>query len=158
MKVFPVHIERGILKSLLFGMVGFLIPVAVLGTIAACEFAFVETHPLDREKNIQSLPSLIFTPALGCGIVFALAAFASFTPNSGVSFLRSLLIIGSVVVLALFAMQPDVRYKMPNANAWIEFVVPLVAGGVASVMIIASRLLKRGVHLADVPKDPNKRK
>lgn len=138
-----MNIERGFRKSLLLGTTGFLVPVAVLGSVAACVFAFAGTHPMDRQQDIQRLPSMILTPAVGCGIVFALAAFASYTPDSGVNFIRSLLMIGSAVVLAILVTQPHTQYKMPDPNAWIELVVPLVTAVIVSAAILAIGLSKR---------------
>ena len=143
-----MNIERGVQKSLLLGMAGFLIPVVILGTIKACVFAFGDIHPMDLQQDLQRLPFMILPPALGCGIVFAIAAFASYVPKSGVNFIQSLLIIGSVVVVAILA----VRYKMPGPSAWSETVVAIVAGIIASAVIIGVGVWKRGSDHPDVPK------
>lgn len=130
-----MNIARGIRKAILFGILGFLIPVVVIGGISVCVFVFTDIHPTDRQQDIERLPSTILYPAIGCSIGFALAAFASYTPHHGIKFLRSLLIVASFAVVALLLAQPHERNKVPDPNAWIETAVPLIAAVVACGII-----------------------
>ncbi len=144
-----MNITRRIEKSLFFGMIGFLIPIVLFGLIAICIFTFVDIHPNDRQQDIQNLPATILIPAVGCAFIFALAGFAADESKSGISFIRSLMIVSSAILIAVIATAPRVRTKRIDPKAWIEVVVPIGIGILTSLVIVVYNHKKRRSNHAD---------
>lgn len=117
-----MDIPRGIRWAWLLGMIGFLVPVLLIGAVAIFVFTFTEIHPFDRQADMQRLPFTMLPPALGCAYLFALAGFASYAPKHGVNLIRSLLIISATMVIPLAAMQPHSKMDS-NIIAWISLVL-----------------------------------
>ena len=131
-----MNLKRGVCKALKYGGVGFLIPVSIVGAIAAFHFGVHDIPPVDRENDIARLPMLMLLPSLGLAALFALSAFATFTFSGGLTFMRSLTIISSVALVAVFVSRPRLHFKTVNPNVWLEVVVPVVAVAVATTVIM----------------------
>ena len=123
-----MNMQRKLRRALIWSLVGFAIPVVVLGMVFGFQLIFADVHPMDREQDIAKLPVQLLFPAIGCAFVFALAAYASGVNTPRLDFIRSLMIVSVVVVVAKLVVTPNPRYKMPDPNAWMEIVIPIVAG------------------------------
>ena len=132
------NLERGIRKSLQYAAIGFVIPATVTGLIWLYRFAFLDIHPRDRELDLALLPDVVFGPSIGIALLFGLSAFASFAPNGGMAFTRSLIVVAGATLIAVFATQPRVRRKTthPDPNAWLEVAIPIAVAVVATLAIL----------------------
>ncbi len=131
-----MNIERGVCKSLQYSAVGFAIPAAIIGLIAIYHFTFHEIHPMDRQQDLARLPALILIPSCGLALLFGLAAFGAFTPTNGMSFIRSLIVISTAAMIAVFASRPRVPRKTVDPNAWLETAIPVTVAVIATIVVL----------------------
>jgi len=131
-----MNLEPGIRKSLQFAAIGFAIPAIVIGLIAFYHFAFHDIHPMDRENDLVRLPAMILIPSLGLAMLFGLSAFASLAPKHGMSFIRSLIVVASATLIAVFTTQPRIRRKTVDPDAWLETAIPIAVALIATLAIL----------------------
>ena len=131
-----MNIERGTRKSLQFAAFGFAIPVIVIGLLALYHFTVHDIHPMDQQNDLARLPAMILIPSFGLALVFGLSAFASFTWNHGLSFIRSLIGVAGATLIAVFATQPRVRRKTVDPDAWLETAIPIAVALIATMAIL----------------------
>jgi cytochrome bd-type quinol oxidase subunit 2 len=136
-----MNLERGIRKSLKYAAFGFTIPIVVIGLIAFYHFTFHDIHPIDRSNDLARLPAMMLVPSIGLAILFGLAAFGSFTPNYGISFIRSFIVISAATMIAVFATRPRIPRKTVDPNAWVETAIPLAVALIATIAILICNTL-----------------
>jgi UDP-N-acetylmuramyl pentapeptide phosphotransferase/UDP-N-acetylglucosamine-1-phosphate transferase len=69
-------------------------------------------------------------------MLFGLSAFASLAPKNGMSFIRSLIVIASATLIAVFATQPRIRRKTVDPDAWLETAIPIAVALIATLAIL----------------------
>ncbi len=155
-----MNIERGMRKTLQYSALGFAIPAVVIGLIAIYHFTFHDIHPMDRENDIARLPAMILIPSLGLAILFGLSAFGSFTPQRGLTFVRSLIIVAGTTLIAVFATQPLAYRKTVDPNAWLKTAIPLVAALIATTFVLLYNKWRPFARASDVDlieqREPNR--
>jgi peptidoglycan/LPS O-acetylase OafA/YrhL len=144
-----MNLERGIRKSLIYAAIGFAIPAIVIGLFAIYHFTCHDIHPMDRPDDLARLPALILIPSSGIAILFGMAAFAAFTPNNGITFLRSLIVVSAATMIAMLATRPGMSRKTDDPNAWLETVIPLAVGLFATMSILLYSLALRSQRDGD---------
>jgi hypothetical protein len=97
-----VNLLRGLAWAIPFGFCGFWIPYAAIGAALLLRISFTETLPFDRAAEIKELPSRGFAAAVVCSLLFAWSAFANYSARRGVGFVRSLLVMASLFLVAVF--------------------------------------------------------
>lgn len=133
-----MNLTRGIQRSLQFAAIGLAIPAIMIGLIAIYHFTFHDIHPMDRENDLARLPAMILIPSFGLALLFGLSAFASFAPNHGMSFIRSLIVVAGATAIAVFATQPRIRRKTVDPDAWLETAIPIAVALIATLAILIS--------------------
>lgn len=104
-----LDIQRGLKKGAASALLGFAIPVVVLGLLEGFGWLFGDVSAIDRAKDIENLPktvTAIIANGLASGIVCGWAAFASHTPRTGIPFLASLVLVCLPMFIFLWAIQP----------------------------------------------------
>ncbi|QDU07717.1 hypothetical protein [Gimesia aquarii] len=137
-----MNIKRGLQKSLLFALVGFLIPTVIFSIPwPTSSDSLTRSERQDQiarqEYLIRNRPEWILHTGLHSAAVFALAAFAAYTPHKGIRFMRSLILISSVTVLSL--LLTDIfypTYKGLHKNVLIDPGISLIAAVVTMVIIV----------------------
>ena len=154
-----MNLKIGALEALRYAAIGFIIPASIVGLIAAYHFGFHDIHPIDRENDIAKLPMFMLLPLLGLAFLFALAGFATFTFNGGLTFMRSLSVISGVALVAVFASRPRLHFKTENPNVWLEVVMPVVAVLVATTVIMGYNRMavatNHTIHSAELETNEN---
>ncbi len=131
-----MNLVCGLRKSLQYAAVGFAIPATVVGSIAMSHLTFHDIHPMDRENDLARLPTMILVPSLGLAVLFGLAAFASFTPRNGLSFIRALIAISAATLIGVAVTRPQMPRKTRDPNAWTEISIPLATALIATIVVL----------------------
>lgn len=95
---------RGVLFALPSSAFGFLIPYVALGALPLIRFAFFGYSAVDRDADLRELPEKALFAAIGCALVFALAAIVNYSPAWDRGFLRTLALVGLSALLGLLIM------------------------------------------------------
>lgn len=97
-----ISFVRGCLFALPASAAGFALPYLLLGAIPFVRSALFQYPLVERDADLQALSMKAWAPAIGCAIVFALAAILSHMPARRGSFIRSLMFVGLFALLGLF--------------------------------------------------------
>lgn len=97
-------ILRGVLYALPSSAFGFLVPYFALGALPLIRFAFFGYSAVDRDADLRELPEKALIAAIGCALVFALAAIVNYSPAWDRGFLRTLALVGLSALLGLVVM------------------------------------------------------
>ncbi len=131
-----MNLKRGIRNALRYAGLGFAISAVTLGMLAIYHFVFRDIHPMDREQDFARLPTLIVIVSLGLAALFALSAFGSFTPNRGLSFMHSLIIVSGATMVSVLVTRPQFPRKSINPNAWQETAIPIATAMIATIFLL----------------------
>jgi hypothetical protein len=96
-------LARGFAWAVPLGVGGFCVPFLVLGLALLGRILFADMPPADRAADLRQLPANGIESAVACGLMLAFAALANFSPARGIGFLRSLVVMGVVVLVAFVA-------------------------------------------------------
>lgn len=99
-----VSFVRGFLCALPTSGIGFAIPYVVLAVLPIVQATFFGYSPVDRDADLQELPTKAMIAAIGCSIVFGLAAILNYSPARKLGIIRALLLVGLSAVFGLFVM------------------------------------------------------
>ena len=132
-----MNLKRGIRNALRYAVLGFAISAVTLGMLAIYHFVFRDIHPMDREQDFARLPTLIVIVSLGLAALFALSAFGSFTPNRGLSFMHSLIIVSGATMVSVLVTRPQFPRKSINPNAWQETAIPIATAMIATIFVLS---------------------
>jgi hypothetical protein len=139
-EILAMNLERGIAKALQYSVVGFMIPIVVICAATFWNLATNEVHPIDRENDIAQLPGMVLIPSIGIAILFGLSALGSFTPNRGLSFLRSLIFIAGstlAVIYATYSDNPKRGNEPIDPSPWItEIAIPMFVALMATTFVL----------------------
>lgn len=154
-----LNLKRGLLKSLLFGLVGFLTPTVLL-SIPRSEPSASQSRS-ERQDQIKrnafyanQKPAMILRSGSLCAIVFALAAFAAYAPNTGIRFMRTLMIISSVtgITIIITHLYTPIRKGGISRSLLIDPGIPIVAAVVATAILVIVSVRKTST--ASLPESP----
>jgi len=130
---------RGIAWAIPLGACGFCAPFLALGVVLLMRMMFTDMLPFDRAAEFRELPINGISSAVVCSLMFAFSALANFSPCRGIGFIRSLLVMGVVVIVALFVTSVAIltlgigpRLYTSDPYLWLRvtiFIVLLCAGG-----------------------------
>ncbi|WP_298859152.1 hypothetical protein [uncultured Gimesia sp.] len=152
-----MNLKRGLQKSVLLGLVGFLIPVALLSIPRPKPTASQSrSERQDRIKLREHLTrfklDMMIHSGLQCAAVFAFAAFAAYAPHKGIRFMRSLIIISSVTVLSqvvagIYFPTP----KMIAKSILIDPGIPMGAAVITMVIIVIVNVSNNARETTETP-------
>lgn len=143
-----MNLKRGLQKSILFGLVGFLIPTVLLSipwptsTTSLSRSERQDAIQL-KEHLLRFKPDMMLRTGMHCAAIFALAAFATYAPHKGIRFMRALIRISLVTVLSLLVA--DIffpTYKGLHNNVLIDPGIPLSAAVITMVIIVIESVRK----------------
>ncbi len=154
-----LNLKRGLQKSLLFGLVGFLTPTLLLSIPRPEPSASLSRSErqdqIKRNKFYASQkPAMILRSGALCAIVFALASFAAYAPNTGIRFMRTLMIVSSVTGITIIITHlytPISKVGIPR-SLLIDPGIPIVAAVVATAILVIVSIRKTST--ACLPESP----
>ena len=138
----PGESARGLVWAIPLGICGFVIPYAVLGAVLLLRIAFTDMLPFDRAAELNELAWKGIAAAVVCSLLFAWSAFANYSARRGVGFVRSLLVMASLFLVAtcvagwigtIFDLYRGRTYTYSGPNEWVvtlTFFVIFLTGAV----------------------------
>ncbi len=104
---------RGLAYAVPLGMLGICVPAVGIVCLKIVDAAGMEW---------QDLPGELAHPCFDCAIVFFFSALANYTPKTGIGFIRSIMILGILAIVAVFIavlIFPVESYEDPHE--WMRF-------------------------------------
>ena len=120
----------GVIGSAVFGAA---VAIAMTGILFAWVLWMFDSHPMDRERDLQRLPYSLQIAAIGGTALGSLADLASSLPKSGVPFLRCCILIAVPAGLTRLFTAPHPKITEAEqlyASYAASFAVAAVVAGV----------------------------
>lgn len=118
-------LSRGVAWAVSAAAFGFALPYLVFSTRTLVRYYVFEYPQLDRDADLREMPDDLLYPALGCSLVFGLAAFLNYAPARRLGFVRALLFvglaaIGGLAVTALVTAIFDLGPRSRTSDPWVR--------------------------------------
>lgn len=113
--------SKALTKIALLGVLGFLIPVAMLLPV------FYAMDDIGSGSESRNLIAILIPPAFGCCVLFTLSAIASSVSKNGATFVQSLFLIGTTFILVHINLVPLQHYKSDEPPFAETELIPIIA-------------------------------
>ncbi len=135
-------------KIALLGVVGFLIPLAMLLPVHYAQ------DDLRSGSESRNLNAILLQPAIGCCVLFTLSAIASSVSKNGATFVQSLFLIGTTYILVHLNFIPLHQHKGDELPSGGTESIPIVAvASVFTALLIFAYARKSKTVIMDVGLD-----
>ncbi len=115
--------SKALTKIALLGVLGFLIPVAMLLPV------FYAMDDIGSGSESRNLIAILIPPAFGCCVLFTLSAIASSVSKNGATFVQSLFLIGTTFILVYINLAPMQHFKSGEPPSGGTELIPIIAVG-----------------------------
>lgn len=138
-----VYWRYAVIKTIALAIVGFLIPTAMLVSV---EYTASEFGP---PTNFGIILTRYLPPSLGCSLLFTASAIASSVPNSRLTFVQALFILGTTFIVSVMAFTPIQHYKSddPPTGPWGIVPAAAVSGMFLLLMVFGRKAKTRWYHV-----------
>jgi hypothetical protein len=97
-----VSTARGLAYAAILAMFGATVPFVAFSAVSVARWAFAGYLWIDVQDDFRHMPTRLGAAAVGCALVFGLAAFANYTPPQRVGLLRSIALVGASTIAGAF--------------------------------------------------------
>jgi hypothetical protein len=150
---------RGFCYSLLFGVLGFIVPILVMLLITIAQWGILGSPARDRTADLELLPRRLAFPSVGMAWILAATAWATFAPIRAWRFIRNLALLAVISVpswwiLASLGMSSP-RYKGPAHPPIYPSEILMLAIPPITVALILSTIKCNCSVESDIKSPPN---